>query len=150
MKDVLGIKRRERLWVPMCKEVFRTAGLPPELGPAIARKESAFIPETKVLYGADGRRGGAYGMFCMTLQTAKALGFEDHPDKLLDPELCGLFAAKLCQENWARFDNLDDVICAYNSGKPKRSAPVITLSDYLPKVLKYMGEYRTFKSEGAT
>jgi soluble lytic murein transglycosylase-like protein len=132
----------------MCKAAFISVNLPGELGAALARKESGFIPETTVLYGPDGDRGGAYGMFCMTVKTARGLGFTDEPDTLLDPATCALWAGQLCVQNWERFDgDLEDVICAYNSGKPKKFAPAITVADYLPKVIKYMGIYKYFKVE---
>ena len=133
---------REKLYLPIVASEFAKAGLPPHLGAAIARQESAFDPNAAVLTGGDGARGGAFGLCQMTLKTALSLDKGATSGRLLDARYNAELAAKLCLENWKRFQGrIEDVISAYNSGKPFFRAPESTKLLYVPSVQKYMKQY---------
>lgn len=132
----------EAAYLPILAQAFASRGLPPELGPALARKESAFNPGVDNQGPGDKERGGSYGLCQMSYQTAKGLGYSGTPEGLKDPHINATLAAELCAQNWERTKNLVDVICMYNSGKPFMRAPTATTNVYLPSVQAYLKIYR--------
>lgn len=135
-------KDNELAYLPILAQAFASRGLPPELGPALARKESAFNPLEDNQGPGDKELGGSYGLCQMSFQTAKGLGYSGTPEGLKDPYINAALAAELCAINWKAHKNLVDVICMYNSGKPFMRAPTSTTSVYLPSVQSYMKIYR--------
>ena len=130
-------------YISIVADAFRAAGLPPELGCAIARQESFWDPNAKVIYGPDGERGGSYGLCQMSLQTARGLGFTGTPTELCDPKTNAELAAKLCVENHRKDETMADLIARYNSGKPMSRAPASTTQMYVPRVLGFMANYKS-------
>lgn len=108
---------------------------------ALAEHESNFEQCATNQAGADAQRGGAWGLFQVTLKTAEAyVGKLDKPELLLDAVVNTDVACRIIEADLVRFTgHLDDVICAYNSGKPRRRAPDVTVFKYLPSVkAKYL------------
>lgn len=135
---------REKLYLPIVAEEFAKLGLPPHLGAAIARHESNWTADASVLTGGDGARGGAFGLCQMTLKTALGLDPMATPSRLLDARYNASVAARLVAADWKRFrGRVEDVIAAYNSGKPFFRAPESTKLFYVPAVQKYMLGYET-------
>lgn len=137
-------KDRESTYLPILARAFAAKGLPPELGPALARQESGFIPTIENLGPGDKERGGSYGLCQMSLQTAKSLGYTGDVAGLKDPLINAALAADLCHQNRLRPDcrAIRDVIAMYNSGKPYDRAPRVTAMTYVVNVLKYMAIYK--------
>lgn len=137
-------KDREALYLPILARAFASKGFPPELGPAIARQESGFIPTIENLGPGDKELGGSYGLCQMGLSTAKGLGYTGNINGLKDPIMNAALAADLCAKNQARADctGLKDVIAMYNSGKPYDRAPRVTQMTYVVNVVKYMAVYK--------
>lgn len=111
---------------------------------AIARQESALRPSTVVKTGGDGKRGGAYGVFQMTLKTARTLGFAGNPDELLDVDTNTKYATKLIAYWMARHPgNLSDVYARYNSGQTYIRAPQEATREAAQRVVAYADFYST-------
>lgn len=126
---------------PILRDAFAELGLPPVWGIAIARQESAFRAGACNNSGGDAARGGSWGLCQVSLQTARALGFEGGPQHLLDPATNARLAAQLCSQLAARFgSNLIDVAAAYNSGKSYQHAPE-SARDYAERVLAFSQQY---------
>lgn len=109
---------------------------------AIARQESGFKADARVLTGGDGARGGAYGLCQMTLQTARLVGYTGDAEELSLPDMNCHVAAQLIYQlmnDGHRF--FADIASAYNSGKPLKRAPESTRKTYVPNVLKYAAEF---------
>lgn len=124
---------------------------------ALAEHESNFDRCATNQTGGDAARGGAWGLFQVTLKTAEAyVGPLEKPELLLDVIVNTDVACRIIEADLVRFTgHLDDVICAYNSGKPKRKAPDVTVFKYLPSVkAKYLRYKRLIdekvKSVGTT
>lgn len=116
--------------VKLAIEVASAQGLPPSWLLAIMEIESNFRADAKRLWGTDGKRGGAYGLCQMTVQTAKGLGFAGKPDELLDPKLNLTLAARLLKQLSSQFGGvLMDVACGYNSGKSCAACKKISETD---------------------
>lgn len=110
---------RYKRFSPIVISTFRAHGLLPSWGLAIARQESDWCPWSKNTTDAgDIARGGAWGMFQMTLQTARGLGFTGTIDELRDLQTNTGLAAQLVKELNDKWHNLADVYACYNSGKP--------------------------------
>lgn len=141
-------KEREAKYLPILTKAFEVLGLPPALGPAIARQESGFIADIENLGPGDKERGGSYGLCQMSLKTAQSLGFIGTVEELKDPQINASLAADLCLHNLQKLQdhsNLQNVIrdlaAMYNSGKVFDKAPRITQMQYVPNVLKYYQQY---------
>lgn len=111
--------------------------LPVNWGLALARQESGIRPWARNNIGGDRRRGGAWGLFQMTLETAQGLGYRGDGYGLLDPVLNADYAARLVAQLRNRWQSLQDVAAAYNSGKPYALAPATTRLTYCPRVLQF-------------
>src|SRR6476469_1397219 len=99
----MKFEQREALYLPILATAFKNHGLAPEFGVAIARQESSFDPTVRVMTGGDLALGGSYGLCCMGLSTAHALGHHDiTPEQLLDPAINASLAAELCVANAKR------------------------------------------------
>ena len=143
----------EKFFGPIIRAAFVAAGLPGELGMAIAKWESGgtFDPNLRSdPHATDEALGGAWGFCQMTFETAQGLGFKGQPQGLRDPQTNAALAAKLCAQNAKRskaaFGSdawVSDVAAAYNSGRifsdPK--LPHVTRDTYVPHVLAYYHEY---------
>ncbi len=122
----------------------RYATVPLPLLLAIAEHESCFRQDALNDTGGDAKRGGAYGVFQITRTTAELyLGKLEDPNVLYDVVVGTDLACRIIAQDMVRFDkHIDDVICAYNSGKPKNRAPDITVFKYLPSVKAKYLKYR--------
>lgn len=137
-------KEREKTYLLVVARAFAAQGLPPELGAAIAKQESNWDAAAVTMTGGDGARGGSYGLCQMSLKTAEGLDKGATAGRLLDAHYNATLAAQLCRENWDRYQGrIEDVIAAYNSGKPFFRAPEVTKLIYVPHVQKYMRDYET-------
>lgn len=111
-------------WAPYIRAAADREGAPAELLTGIVARESrfdvgAFNPEGD---GSDPSRGLAQ----VRQSTARALGYQGHPDNLFDPTLNLSLAAKLLAENLAiasrgapgaaRREVEDRAVSAYNAG----------------------------------
>lgn len=141
---MMTFTQREKLYSPILVAAFVSAGLPPEWGLAIARQESAFQPLAVVLTGGDLARGGSRGLCQMSWLTAKGLGFTGQPADLLIPRVNADLAASLCKQLVRQFktQELRDIACGYNSGKPFARAPKSTREVYAPNVVKFAAAYQ--------
>jgi soluble lytic murein transglycosylase-like protein len=133
-------------FVPMVIHAFRTAGLNPALGCALAAHESDWDPNAKVLTGPDGHLGGARGLFQMTLSTARDLGFAGDPSELFDPQLNTDLAVKLALRNAAVIGSTSPALlaAAHNCGAGhvvNHTIPRSTQNNYVPTILRLMMLY---------
>lgn len=147
--------RNEDKYLPVVATAFARAGLPPELGCAIARQESNWDPTATASNPKDLAMGGAYGLCQMTMDTAHALGHTDiTPEQLHDPAINASLAAELCVANLKRLSansaaNVDvfaastaeDLFAMYNSGRVLAKAPHVTVNNYVPRCMKFMSDY---------
>jgi len=139
---LLPLKSRIKRYGPIIKESFELRGLPYLWGYAIAMHESEFKPWALNPDGADGRRGGAWGLFQVTVLTACGHGFTGDAKALLDPEICSDYAARIVEEARKKYgDSFKDIASYYNSGKPYALAPERTKTKYIPSV---MAHYKKF------
>ena len=146
---MISLEAREALYLPIVAKAFAGQGFDPAFGCAIAKQESGWLPETKVLTGGDLGRGGSYGLCCMSLETARSM----HPDitveQLLDPAINASLAAELCARNAKLLPpKLDkehfyqELAARYNSGKPYAKAPYGTQNTYCTNVARYQRMYQ--------
>ncbi len=136
-------KKNEALYLPIVAKAFADAGLPPELGCALARQESNWDPMASATHPGDLARGGAFGLCQMTMKTGVALDRHCTMAKLMVPAYNAKLAAQLCKENSGRcMGRIEDIIARYNSGKDFWKAPEVTKTHYVPRVQKYMVEYK--------
>ena len=139
-------------FLPLVSRAFANAGFYPEMGCAIAHHESSWDPAAKVLTGPDGNLGGAYGLFQMTLSTARDLGFAGTIDGLLDPYANVEWAVKLSLRNAKVLKTKAPlfIIPAHNCGAghvKSGTVPKSTTDQYLPAVLGLMDYYRPLCSQ---
>lgn len=64
-----------------------------------------------------GLKSPSYGLFQIKTLTAKGLGYKGTAKELLKPEINALYAAKLLNHLYKRYNNTTMVISAYNAGK---------------------------------
>jgi soluble lytic murein transglycosylase-like protein len=139
-----SFKEREAFALTIIPLTFRNAGLPPELGMALARQESNFDPSATATNPKDLAMGGAFGWCQMTMDTAHALGHKDiTPAQLHDPAINASLAAELCVANLKRLPafSAPDLFAMYNSGRVFAKAPHITQNNYVPRCMKFMTDY---------
>lgn len=127
---------------------FASAGLPGNLGLALARQESNFDPAARATDPRDLARGGSFGLLQMSYKTAQGLGYEGPAAGLMSVEENVRLAAKLCAVNAKRTkahvgsrDWVCDVASLYNSGKPFATAPESTRLLYAPRVWRFFCEF---------
>ena len=132
---------REKKYGPIIVEAMRGEGVPSSWGLAFARVESSLRPNAVNNTGGDATRGGAWGLFQMTLKTAQECGFKGEGEDLLDAEVNAEIAARFLARLMIPYRTLRDVASAYNSGHPYASAPESTRDRYVPLILKYVDEY---------
>lgn len=125
-------------------ETALAAGVDPAVFLGIIEVESRWKPDATNLVGADGARGGAFGLTQMTLRTARAFRPDITPAELLDWKTNLDVAGQLLAENARRISPLwPDVAAAWNSGRSFDRAPEVTRYDYVPKVLAAANRYAT-------
>lgn len=137
----MSLAEREAAYGPIIVAAMRINGVPPEWGLAIARVESVFEPGARNGEGGDGRRGGAWGIFQMTLKTARDEGYQGTGEGLLDATVCADVAGRLLSRLQTAHRVLEDVASCYNSGKPVMRAPKSTRTKYVPLVVRLAREY---------
>jgi len=142
--------------VPLLRDIFTLAGLPPEL---------AWLAEVESTFNTDARSPvGACGLFQLMPATAKELGLSSlAPDDRTDPEKNARAAAKYLRQLYVRFQDWPLAFAAYNAG-PGRVRRTLDLKDaktyaeiagllpaetrmYVPKVLATLA-VRTAVSPG--
>jgi len=95
--------------LPILREIFSVAGLPPELA-WVAEVESTFNTEARSPVGA-------CGLFQLMPATARDLGLSSHlPDDRTDPQLNARAAAKYLRQLYLRFNDWPLAFAAYNAG----------------------------------
>lgn len=141
--DKLPLASRFNAYCDIIETAFAARHLKPEWGFAFARQESAFKANaTNRRDAGDLRRGGSFGLFQMSMMTARALGFKGSEKELLKPETNSQYAAELIEQLHKRYQgNLKDIAACYNSGKSFEKAPLVTQHNYVPNVLAYALEY---------
>lgn len=132
---------RLKRYRPLIEAAFMSKHLPVHWGLSIAKQESGFRPWARNDIGGDRRRGGAWGLFQMTLETAQGLGYRGDGPGLLDPVLNADYAARFIAELRNKWHNLQDVAAAYNSGKPYPLAPATTRLTYCPRVVQFARDF---------
>ena len=95
--------------LPLLREVFNLAGLPPEL---------VWVAEVESTFNAEARSPvGACGLFQLMPATARELGLSPiSPDERTDPRKNALAAAKYLRQMYARFNDWPLALAAYNAG----------------------------------
>jgi soluble lytic murein transglycosylase-like protein len=150
--------RRKRLQ-PFITEAWRSAGLLPSWGLAFAMCESEFRPWWVNKTHGDGRRGGAFGLYQMTLATARSLGFLGEPEELLDLDINAHMAIKLIKDDLMKrgFKGLRDIACGYNSNCTYARAPAKKVEmgrvihdarGYADKVVSWQAKYASYGVDG--
>lgn len=143
------------------KEYAAVCGVPLEFGLAMAFHESSFDPKACATNPADLARGGSYGLFQMSLKTARRLV----PKVPLEPAM--LYDVNLNCELWSdlvmenrkiiaataevdRDKNLFiDLAALHNSGKVFAKAPLKTRYNYVPAVAVAMQVFQKLLKGGA-
>lgn len=128
---------RVRLYSNEIKDAFLYNGVPFVIGLAFAHRESRFRNVSN-LTGGDGARGGAWGIFQVTLKTARGYGFEGSVHELSSIRINAHYASKVIK--WAMTgvaaDDYKNIASRYNSGKPFDKAPDMTRNNYVPRFLE--------------
>lgn len=125
----MNFLERQNAYGPILRAAFELEGLPGSWGCAIARRESLFRPDTEVLTGGDGRRGGSFGLCCVSMKTAHdELGYAGDADGLKSAPTNATLAAKYCAllSQRHKTDDLHDIAALYNSGRLYDHAPEST------------------------
>jgi membrane-bound lytic murein transglycosylase D len=129
---------RSRYYRPRMEQVFKRAGLPPELV-ALALVESGFSARVR-------SSAGALGIWQFTRSTGREfLKITRYRDDRLDPVRSTEAAAELLQSNYQALGNWPLAITAYNygTGGTERAAAELG-SDYVKIVRNYNGEHFGF------
>lgn len=124
------------LYRPIADKWLRTRAVPPELWNVfygMIMQESgwnpdAFRPEPQI-------NDASYGLGQMLLGTAYDLGFRGSNFDLYDPDTNLKYVSLHFLNLWMRYKNVQDVLAAYNSGRPMLRAPKVTVEEYVPNVL---------------
>lgn len=142
---------------PLATRWAKRFGVPPLLVWSVATVESGRNPSAENHGAGDEKRGGAWGLFQVTLQTARDLfarhgqflrkfpagqRFDGSGPSLLDPELNTLLGTYYLAALWKEFQTFDAAAAAYNMGaKPVRAALATgNLSSLPAKGRKYIAE----------
>lgn len=122
---ILTRKMRIAKYGPVIKTMFESYGLPVSWGMAFAQQETTFRPWLDNLVDpGDKARGGSYGMFQMSLQTARQdLNFTLPVEDLYDVRCNASMAAKFIKRLFARYGNLTDTASHYNAGRALAKVP---------------------------
>lgn len=136
------VDERAKKFAGTIRSVFEGQDLPFVLGLALAHRETLFV-STPNLTGGDGARGGAWGIFQVTLQTAQGYGFDKSGPHLAETYTNALYATKVLTEavkKWnITFDSKEgfrDAASAYNCWRPYKNARVSTKLIYIPRFMK--------------
>jgi soluble lytic murein transglycosylase-like protein len=93
-------------------------GVPVALMKAIIGVESGFNPNATNLTGRDMTRGGSYGLFQVSLETAQGYGFTGEGTGLLDPATNITIGSKFLADVYAQAgDDPETAAALYNGGK---------------------------------
>lgn len=125
----------------LAKAQAAAAGVDPAVFLGIIYVESGWRPDAQVTTGADGARGGAYGLTQLTLRTAQAFEPDVTPAQLLDPRVNLRIAGQLLAENARTSTDPRDVAAMWNSGRTFDRAPDSTKNRYVPAVLRAAKNY---------
>ncbi len=129
-------------------EIFPRYGLNPKWGQSIALWENRGVldPSRVNMTGGDAKRGGAWGLNQITLQTAREHGFTGDPKELLDPRKNVEWIARILSapidKHGKRRDKpktLQEAASMWNSGTYPQDGdtPQVTLNEYIPGVERY-------------
>lgn len=134
-------------------------GLDPDWLVALGVTETDLDPSATNLSGPDGARGGSYGVTQISRQTARAFGYLDPMENLLDPDTAAELTARMIVVGFAeRGGSMDgdqyipnpnhqstfyygaprsflDMLAIWNAGRPWAELPAggSTLTDYIPR-----------------
>lgn len=120
---------------------------------AVIMTESSFNPNA---YRAEPAiKDGSYGLMQILFRTAVALGFPNDParaNELLNPQTNINFGTALLAKLQGRYQNVDDIYAAYNSGAVRKNAAgeyVNTTGDtgVQKRVDRFLGIYSDFLTE---
>lgn len=92
--------------------------------------------------GPDAARGNAWGLMQITLQTARAAGFQGEGRDLLDPNLNAYWAGEIVRKGPFP-GSITELASLWNSGRLPSKAPQSTLTEYVPGVLNAQGQADT-------
>lgn len=115
-------------------------GLKPEILEAIGYVESRWRMSAVNKSGADGARGGSWGPFQLSEQTARSYGYRD-PMELLttDADVAAAWAAKiLAARPGGAPTTVEDAAAWWNAGRTSYAGlgpSHVTRTDYVPKAL---------------
>jgi soluble lytic murein transglycosylase-like protein len=121
-----SIRGRSVILMPIVLAAKNAAGLslPNSIVFAIPYWESGWQPSTE--------NGG---LFQVELTTAQGYGYTGDQDGLLNPYTSAYYGCVLLHDLELRYNSIQDILSAYNSGSPFASAPESTTSNYVPGVL---------------
>ncbi len=146
----LGVARKwtkDRL-LKLYDDIFPRYNLPPAWGKAIALWEGrgGLNPGARNLTGGDLKRGGAWGLNQITLQTAKEHGYTGTGVGLLNPVVNVDWMARILSNpidkhgrHRAPPQSLQEAASMWNSGTypGDGDTPAVTLTQYIPGVERY-------------
>jgi soluble lytic murein transglycosylase-like protein len=120
---------------------------------AVIMTESSFNPNA---YRAEPAiNDGSYGLMQLLFRTAVGLGFPNDPkraNELFKPDININYGTALLEKLQARYENVDDIYAAYNSGAVRKNAAgeyVNTKGDIgvQKRVDRFLGIYSDFLTE---
>ncbi|MBN1997080.1 transglycosylase SLT domain-containing protein [candidate division KSB1 bacterium] len=93
---------------------------------------------------------GSYGLGQLLLSTAFDLGWRGVPMELYDPDTNIKYMGLLIKRNMSKLGikttpynekEIENLAAMYNSGQPLAKAPMITVSDYVPRIKKFYSQF---------
>ncbi len=88
-------------------------------------------------------RDASYGLMQLLSGTAKDLGYAGHPLGLLDPATNIFYGVRYLKQLMGRYAQIEDVIAAYNAGRPTRAASGTYVNQgYVNGVLNHLRHFR--------
>lgn len=134
---------------PLIKNAASEYGISIDWICGIIAHESSFNANATNLFGGDLKRGGAWGLMQLTLDTARDYDKDITKDQLLIPDInidIGCQHLARIKKRWG--GQLKTVLCVYNSGRPPERAPHETLDKYVPAVTDKVIKYQKLISSG--
>ena len=116
--------------------------VPPDIFIAMCEVESNLVPTA--IHKQDGN-GTSYGLCQIKLATARSVGFQGPPWKLMDPRVNAKYAARYFRYQMDRYHgNITAALTAYNAGH------FINNTEYAARVYRHAAKYNITGITGST
>lgn len=152
---MLNLNADQKKFADALAAAFTARGMNPRWGVALGLQETRLRPLINKS-GPDGARGGSFGPTQISMKTARAFGFNDPMETLLDPVAAANLTADLVQNGFAERtvggvsqvfyygipQTPEQMAAVWNAGRldTDPDLPTVTAGEYIPSFLDFLGK----------